>query len=41
MREPGLTFGTTSDAQRADTRASWNRRDVGGTARVLVLIVGA
>jgi solute:Na+ symporter, SSS family len=37
----GLTFATTSDAQRAETRASWNQWDVGGTAGVLVLIVAA
>jgi transporter, SSS family len=37
----GLTFGTTTDTHRAESRASWNRWDVFFSALVLVLIIAA
>ena len=37
----GLTYGTVSDADRAETRASWNQWDVAGTAVVVALILAA
>jgi len=37
----GLTFATTSDADRACSRASWNRWDVVASCGVLVLILAA
>ncbi|MGH9158499.1 MAG: sodium:solute symporter [Vicinamibacteraceae bacterium] len=36
-----LTYATVSDAQRQETRASWDRRDVLGSAAVLLLILAA
>jgi SSS family solute:Na+ symporter len=35
----GITFATVSDAQRRETRASWNHWDVLGSAAVLALIL--
>lgn len=35
----GLTYGTITAAQRAETRASWNKWDVVATAGVLVMIL--
>jgi SSS family solute:Na+ symporter len=35
----GLTFATVSDAHRAETRASWDKRDVLASGAVLVLIL--
>ncbi|HEX2971710.1 MAG TPA: sodium:solute symporter [Tepidisphaeraceae bacterium] len=35
----GLTYGTITASQRAETRASWNKWDVIATAGVLVLIL--
>jgi len=40
-RIQGLTFATTSAADRAKSRASWNRRDVLASAVVLLLILAA
>jgi len=37
----GLTFATTSDADRASSRASWNRWDVIASCGVLALILAA
>jgi SSS family solute:Na+ symporter len=37
----GITYGTVSAEQKAETRASWNHWDVIGTAGVLVLILAA
>ncbi len=37
----GLTYGTVTDEQNAETRRSWDRRDVIGSAIVLVLILAA
>src|SRR5690606_3732585 len=37
----GLTFATVSAEDRAETRASWGRPDVIGTAAVLLLILFA
>jgi SSS family solute:Na+ symporter len=37
----GLTFATVSDAHRAESRASWDRRDVLASAAVLLLILMA
>jgi SSS family solute:Na+ symporter len=37
----GLTFATTTDEQRAASRASWNRNDVIASAVVLLLILMA
>ena len=37
-RLQGLTFATLSDEQRAETRASWNWRDVATSVLVVVLI---
>jgi solute:Na+ symporter, SSS family len=36
----GLTYGSMTDEQRAENRASWNFKDVWGTAIVLGLVVG-
>ncbi|MGL4942560.1 MAG: sodium:solute symporter [Thermoguttaceae bacterium] len=36
----GLTYSTSTDAQRQETRASWNKLDVILTASLLVIIVG-
>ena len=38
-RIEGLTYGTVTDEQRLETRASWDRRDVIGSALVLVAII--
>ena len=35
----GLTYGTITANQRAETRASWNKWDVIATAGVLVMIL--
>jgi solute:Na+ symporter, SSS family len=37
----GLTFATVSDEHRAETRASWDRRDVLASGAVLILILAA
>ena len=37
----GLTYGTTTQEDRAETRASYNWRDIASSALVLVLIVAA
>jgi SSS family solute:Na+ symporter len=37
----GITYGTVTAEQRAETRASWNQWDVIGTAVVLGLILAA
>jgi SSS family solute:Na+ symporter len=37
----GLTFATVTEEQRAESRASWDRRDVLGSAAVLILILMA
>jgi SSS family solute:Na+ symporter len=37
----GLTFATTTDEQRAKSRASWDRRDVIASLLVLLLILAA
>lgn len=37
----GLTFGTLSDENRAETRASWDYKDVAASALVLFLIIAA
>jgi len=37
----GLTFATVTDEHRAESRASWDRRDVLGSAAVLVMILMA
>jgi SSS family solute:Na+ symporter len=37
----GLTFGTASEADREETRASWDWRDVTASALVLACILGA
>jgi len=37
----GLTYATVTPEQRAESRASWTRRDVLASAVVLVLIVAA
>jgi SSS family solute:Na+ symporter len=39
-RIEGLTFGTATEKDRLATRASWNWRDVAGSALVLVCILG-
>jgi SSS family solute:Na+ symporter len=36
-----LTYATVTDAQRQETRSSWDRRDVLGSVAVLVLILAA
>ena len=36
-----LTFGTVTDKHRAESRASWSRRDVLGSVAVLVMILMA
>jgi SSS family solute:Na+ symporter len=38
-RISGLTYATVTDEHRTESRASWDRRDVLGSATVLVLIV--
>ncbi len=38
-RISGLTFATVTDEHRAESRASWDRRDVLGSAAVLILIL--
>jgi len=40
-RIEGLTYGTVTDEQLRETRASWDRRDVIGSALVLVAILMA
>jgi len=40
-RISGLTFATVTDEHRAASRASWDRRDVLGSAAVLVMILMA
>jgi SSS family solute:Na+ symporter len=40
-RIAGLTFATATDEHRAESRASWNRRDVWGSAAVLIMILMA
>jgi SSS family solute:Na+ symporter len=35
----GLTFATVTEEHRAESRASWDRRDVLGSAAVLILIL--
>jgi SSS family solute:Na+ symporter len=37
----GLTFGTLSEANKAESRASWSMKDVAASAVVLVLIIAA
>jgi SSS family solute:Na+ symporter len=37
----GLTYATATDEDRAHTRASWDWRDVAGSALVLVCILAA
>lgn len=37
----GLTYGTITDAHRADTRASWDWREIAASAVVLAFILGA
>jgi SSS family solute:Na+ symporter len=37
----GLTYGTANDADHAETRASWDWRDVAASAVVLLAILGA
>jgi SSS family solute:Na+ symporter len=37
-RLEGLTFATLTDEQRAETRASWNWRDVVTSVLVVVII---
>ena len=37
----GLTFETTSDTDRARTRASWNNKEVAASAVVLLCILGS
>jgi SSS family solute:Na+ symporter len=41
QRIQNLTFATTTGADRAETRASWNWKEVAGSALVLVCIMGA
>ena len=38
-RISGLTFATVTDEHRAESRASWDWRDVSGSAAVLILIL--
>ena len=40
-RISGLTFATVTDEQRAESRASWGRRDIAGSVAVLVMILMA
>jgi SSS family solute:Na+ symporter len=40
-RLKGLTFATVSERDQRESRASWNWRDVAGSALVLVCILGA
>ncbi|MFH1763226.1 MAG: Na+/glucose cotransporter, partial [Gemmatimonadota bacterium] len=40
-RISGLTFATVTDEHRAESRASWDRRDVIGSVVVLVMILMA
>jgi SSS family solute:Na+ symporter len=40
-RISGLTFATVTDEHRAESRASWDRRDVLGSAAVLIMILMA
>ena len=40
-RISGLTYATVSDEQRAQSRTSWDRRDVLGSALVLAMILMA
>jgi SSS family solute:Na+ symporter len=40
-RISGLTFATVTDKHRAESRASWSRRDVLGSVTVLVLVLMA
>jgi SSS family solute:Na+ symporter len=37
----GLTYGTATEADHAETRASWDWREVAGSAFVLIAILGA
>ena len=37
----GLTFGTMTDSDRAESRSSWNFYDVAASVLVIVLIVAA
>ena len=37
----GLTFATVTDEHRAESRASWDKRDVLGSAAVLIMILMA
>jgi SSS family solute:Na+ symporter len=37
----GLTFATATTEDRANTRASWNWREVGGSLVVMAFIIGA
>ncbi len=41
VRIRNLTFATTSDEDRADTRASWGKREVLASAFILACILGA
>ena len=38
-RISGLTYATVTDKHRADSRRSWDRRDVLGSALVLLMII--
>ncbi len=40
-RISGLTFATVTDEHQAESRASWDRRDVIGSVAVLVMILMA
>ena len=40
-RISGLTFATVTEEHRAESRASWGRRDVLGSVAVLVMILMA
>ena len=40
-RISGLTYATVTDQQRAQSRTSWDRRDVLGSGLVLAMIVMA
>jgi SSS family solute:Na+ symporter len=39
-RIQGLTFGSMTDEQKAENRASWGWKDVAATAVVLGLVLG-
>jgi SSS family solute:Na+ symporter len=41
QRISGLTFATVTDEHRAESRSSWDKRDVLGSAAVLVMILMA